>query len=321
MSEKAAASIKKLRLTDHSEGATPWYEKLAASWQLWVMVSLPLVYLILFRFVPMYGAQIAFRDYEPFLGVEGSPWVGFRHFSRFFSSYEFGRVVWNTISLNLFVTFGGLPIPLILALSLNMAGSRRFRKSVQMITYMPYFISTVIMVTLIVKSLDSRYGFVTLVLRSLGFAAENIMGEASLFKLVYFVSSQWQFMGYASIIYLAALAGVAPELHEAAVMDGAGKVQRIWHVDLPGVLPTIVVILILRAGRVMNIDFEKIYLMQNSLNLRTAEVISTYVYKLGLLNADYSFATAVGLFNSVLNLILIVSVNHLARRLGEHSLW
>jgi ABC-type polysaccharide transport system permease subunit len=285
------------------------------------MMLIPLVHLLVFRYGPMYGAIIAFKDFNPVDGVLGSPWVGFKHFVRFFRSFEFYRVISNTVTLNLLVAFGGLPIPVIIALGLNMIARESFKKTVQMISYIPYFISTVIMATLIIKALDPRYGVVTLLLRSFGFAAQNILGEASLFRAIYFVSAQWQHSGYSSIVYLAALSGVSQELHEAAIIDGANKRQRILNVDLPGILPTIVIIIILRAGQVMNVEFEKVFLLQNTLNLATSEVISTYVYKLGLLNTDFSLATAIGLFNSAVNLVLIVAVNGLARKLGRTSLW
>ena len=295
--------------------------RLRKSWRLWVIISLPLAWLLLFRYQPMYGAQIAFRNFSIIDGIIGSPWVGLANFRRFFDSYQFARIISNTIGLSLFHFFAGFPLPIILAISLNEATSRRLRKTVQMVTYAPHFISTVVMVAIIMQFLDPRIGIITKLVRSLGFEAGNIMGNAGLFKTIYVVSDLWQQTGYGSIIYLAALSSIDPTLHEAAIVDGANRWQRIRHIDVPGILPTSVILLILRMGQIMNVGFEKVFLLQNPLNLRTSEVIATYVYKVGLIQADFAFSSAVGLFNSVINMALLLIVNRIARRLGETSLW
>lgn len=295
--------------------------RLRKSWRLWVIISLPLAWLLLFRYQPMYGAQIAFRNFSIIDGIIGSPWVGLANFRRFFDSYQFARIISNTIGLSLFHFFAGFPLPIILAISLNEATSRRLRKTVQMVTYAPHFISTVVMVAIIMQFLDPRIGIITKLVRSLGFEAGNIMGNAGLFKTIYVVSDLWQQTGYGSIIYLAALSSIDPTLHEAAIVDGANRWQRIRHIDVPGILPTAVILLILRMGQIMNVGFEKVFLLQNPLNLRTSEVIATYVYKVGLIQADFAFSSAVGLFNSVINMALLLIVNRIARRLGETSLW
>jgi ABC-type polysaccharide transport system permease subunit len=213
------------------------------------------------------------------------------------------------------------PFAVLLAIMLNSTNRLRFKKSVQMITYMPYFISTVVMVTIIVEMLHPRTGLVTGLLRALGIGAENLMGNARLFRTIYVSSGIWQTTGYSSIIYIAALTSIDPSLHEAAVVDGATKVQRIWHIDLPSIAPTMVILLILSTGRIMNVGFEKAFLMQNPLNLRMSEVINTYVYKVGLIDADFSFATAIGLFNSVINMLLLLTMNSLMKRVSESSLF
>ena len=291
------------------------------SWRLWVIISIPLAWLIIFRYVPMYGAQIAFRNFSIVQGILGSPWVGLANFRRFFESYQFWRLISNTVGLSLYHFFAGFPLPILLAISLNEATNRTFKKTVQMVTYAPHFISTVVMVAIIMQFLDPRIGIITRVLRMIGFEAGNIMGEAGLFKSIYVVSDLWQQTGYGSIVYLAALSSIDPTLHEAAIVDGANRWQRIRHIDVPGILPTAVILLILRMGQIMNVGFEKVFLLQNPLNLRTSEVIATYVYKVGLIQADFAFSAAVGLFNSVINALLLVLVNRIARRLGETSLW
>ena len=300
---------------------TPWTVRAAKSWQLWIIIAPAIVYLIIFRYYPMYGAQLAFRNFRPLDGILGSPWVGFTHFKAFFQSYMFKRVVSNTAILSVYALAVGFPFPIILALLLNETENLRFKKSVQMITYMPYFISTVVMVTIIFEMLHPRSGILTAVFRVFGIEADNMMGDASLFRTIYVFSGVWQHTGYASIIYIAALASIDPSLHEAAIVDGATKLQRMRHIDIPGIIPTAVILLILNTGRIMNIGFEKTFLMQNDLNLRTAEVISTYTYKIGLINANFSFGTAVGLFNSVINLTLLLTMNRIMRKVSETSLW
>lgn len=282
---------------------------------------IPLLYIVVFKYVPMYGAQLAFKEFNPTKGIFGSPWIGFTHFRKFFESYQFQRVLLNTISISAYSLAMGFPFPIILALLINEVKNRPFKKSVQMITYIPYFISTVVMVSIIMESLHPRLGSITSILRSIGIEIGDPLGDEQLFQTIYVFSNIWQNTGYSSIVYIAALAGIDPSLHEAAVVDGATKVQRIWFIDIPGILPTAIILLILHAGSIMNVGFEKIFLMQNNLNLRTSEVISTYVYKVGLINADFSFSTAVGFFNSLVNMLLLFLVNRIARKTGETSLW
>lgn len=275
-----------------------------------------LVILILFSYVPMYGVQLAFRDYNPIMGITGSPWVGFDHFTRFFNSYQFKQLIGNTLILSLYSLIVGFPIPIILALALNQVKNSKFKKLVQTVTYAPHFISVVVLVGMLGIFFSVNGGLVNEVIKLFGGEPKLFMGEVKYFRHMYVWSGIWQSMGWSAVIYLAALSGVSPELHEAATVDGATKLQRIWNIDLPTILPTIVTLLILNCGSVMSMGFEKAFLMQNPLNMENSEIIATYVYKMGLINAEYGFSTAVGLFNSVINCILLVTVNKVSKKIG-----
>nr|WP_239635392.1 ABC transporter permease subunit [Paenibacillus sp. H1-7] len=271
----------------------------------------------------MYGAQIAFKNFIVTKGVLGSEWVGFKHFIRFFNSYEFWRLMSNTIVLSVYSLIAGFPFPIILALSLNYVRHKFFKQSVQMITYAPHFISVVVMVGIILEMLDPRNGIVNTILRFIGLDTINFMGVPEYFKSIYVWSGIWQSVGFGCIIYLAALSGIDPSLHEAAVVDGATKVQRMWHIDIPGIMPIAIIMLIMNTGHMLDVGFEKVLLMQNPLNLRTSEVIDTYVYKVGLASQalNYSYSSAIGLFKSVINLILLIIVNKIAQKTKQASLW
>lgn len=290
-------------------------------WQLYLVVLPPLLFFLIFKYYPMANAVLAFKDYNVIKGIWGSPWVGFRNFKLFFDNPIFWDLIRNTILLSGYLLLAGFPIPILLALMLNEIRSGRFKRIVQLVTFAPYFISTVVMVSIIMLFLAPRLGFANVALNHLGFDSINFLGEPGMFRSIYVWSDIWQTAGYSAVIYLAALAGIDPTLYEAAKVDGASRFQKIVHVDLPGILPTIVVILILNVGNVMAIGFEKVYLLQNPLNQSTSEIIATYVYSIGLLNANYSFATAVGLFNSVINLVLLLLVNGIAKRLTNSSIW
>jgi len=288
---------------------------------LYAMLVLPIVYLAIFRYAPIVGLQIAFKDFQALKGVFGSPWIGLDNFRRFFRSFQFGKVISNTLSISVYSLIAGFPVPIILAISLNESRSQAVKKTIQMVTYAPHFISTVVMASLILKFLSVYDGPANMLLKALGARPVNFMGVPGLFSSIFVWSGVWQGMGYSSIIYLAVLSTVDVQLYEAAIVDGATKLQRIRHIDVPCIIPTAVTLLILATGQVMNVGFEKVFLLQNAMNLPTSEVISTYVYKIGLISVDYSYATAIGLFNSVVNLVLIVGVNAVARRMGETSLW
>ncbi len=297
------------------------FKKMKRHWQLYVLAIPTIIYFIIFKYIPMTNAVIAFKDYNVVQGIWGSAWIGWHHFEMFFNNPQFWTLVKNTFILSVYALLVSFPIPIILALCLNEVRTGFFKKFVQLITYAPYFISTVIIVSMIMMFFSPRLGIATQFLELLGFNAQNILGSPSAFRHIYVWSDIWQTAGYSAIIYLAALAGVSPELYEAAKVDGASRLQRIFHIDIPSIMPIAIIILILGVGNIMAVGFEKVYLLQNSLNLQTSEIIATYVYKIGLLNANFSFATAVGLFNSVINLILLVAVNTISRRVSNNSLW
>lgn len=290
-------------------------------WQLYLLVLLPVAHVIIFAYIPMYGVQIAFKDFRADLGVLGSPWVGFKHFIKFFESYQFERIIVNTFRLGVTGLLFGFPAPILFALMLNELSNKRVMKTVQTVSYAPYFISVTVLAGMLYMFLDSRIGIVNNIIAALGGERISFMGENNMFVPIYVLSGIWQGMGYSAVIYIAALTSVDQQLHEAAIIDGATRLQKIWHIDLPGITPTIVILLILNAGQVLSIGYEKAFLLQNELNKDSSEIISTYVYKIGLVQAKYSFSAAVGLFNSVINCILLVLTNAVARRLGDTSLF
>lgn len=290
-------------------------------WQLYVLLIPTLVYFIVFCYGPMYGVQLAFKDFNAIEGITGSPWVGFEHFRRLFTSYKFKELLWNTISLSFYQLLVSFPFPIILALALNQVKNAKFKKLVQTVTYAPHFISIVIMVGMLNIFFSTNGGLVNEIVKLFGGESIYFLGKEEYFQNMYVWSGVWQSVGWGAIIYLAALSGVSPELHEAAVVEGANKLQRIWHIDIPTILPTIVTMLILNCGQVMSIGFEKAFLMQNSLNIGISEIIPTYVYKMGLINAQYGFSTAVGLFNSVINCTLLIIVNKISKKMGQSGLW
>ena len=293
------------------------------NWELYLMALLPVIWLIVFMYLPMYGNVIAFKRFVASKGIWGSPWIGFANFERFFTSIKFGNIMWNTFFLNVYDLIVGFPIPIVLALLLHYAPFHGYKKTVQMVTYAPYFISTVVMVGIIFKLFSQRVGLVNVALTALGVPEANFLGSPLWFPHIYVWTNVWQQMGYSTIIFLAALSAVDPELHEAARVDGATIWQRIWHVDLPGILAVVIILLILRLGQILNIGFEKVYLMQNTVNIVASEVVDTYVYKVGLSsrNPNFSYASAIGLFKNVIAFVLLVAVNRFARRRSEISLW
>ncbi len=291
------------------------------NWELYLFLLPALLWYIIFCYVPMYGIQIAFKNFQPGLGIWDSPWVGLRHFKRFFNSHYFGRLIKNTIGISLYGLLLGFPIPIILALSINELNDGLYKKTLQTVTYAPHFISTVVMAGMIIMFLSPETGIVNLALQKLGKEPIPFLTKPEWFKTVYVVSGVWQSMGWNSIIYLAALSGVDPQLHEAAIVDGASRLKRIWYINLPALVPTMTILLILSAGGILSVGHEKILLLQNNLNITSSDVISTYVYRAGLLSAQYSFSSAVGLFNSIINAIILILVNQFASRVSENSLW
>lgn len=297
------------------------WKRAVRNWQLYVFLIPTILYFLVFRYYPMYGLQIAFRNYKASKGIWGSQWVGMRNFQRFFATADFWQLLENTLAIsvgNLLISF---PVPIILALLLNQLPSKRYKKVVQTVIYAPHFISTVVMVGIIFLFFSPSSGIINHMIVALGGQPIHFMAEASMFRPLYIGSEIWQGAGWGSILYLAALASINPELHEAAVVDGANKFQRVLHIDIPGILPTVVIMFILNSGKVMAVGFEKAYLMQTSLNISTSEIIATYVYKRGLLNSQFSFSAAVGMFESVINLVLIVTVNFISRKVSDSSLF
>ncbi|MFS0868699.1 ABC transporter permease [Paenibacillus xylanilyticus] len=276
---------------------------------------------MIFHYIPMYGVQIAFKDFIANKGIVGSPWVGFEHFERFFDSFYFWRIISNTLGIGIYELIVGFPIPIILALMIHELRTGKFRKFVQTVTYMPHFLSTIVMVGIIMMFLSPVSGLVNVVITLFGGESIGFMTEPGWFKSIYVWSGVWQTMGWSSIIYIAALAGIDPQLHEAARVDGASRLKRIWHINIPGIAPTIIVLLILNMGSILGVGFEKVFLMQNNLNMESSDVISTNVYRSGILGAQYSYSAAVGLFNSMVNFIMLIIVNRIARKVSSSSLW
>ena len=295
--------------------------RVTRNWELYLMFLPVLVFFIIFHYLPMYGVQIAFKKFSAVKGIWGSSWRGLYYFKRFFGSYQFTQLLANTLSLSLYSLAVGFPTPILLALMVNELRSERLKKVVQTVTYAPHFISMVVMCSIITLFLSPSSGIINRLIEKCGGEAVYFLGKPEYFKTIYVVSGVWQNVGWNSIIYLAALTAIDPMLHEAATIDGASRLQRLVHINLPGILPTAVVLLIMNCGSLMSVGFEKVYLLMNDLNRSSAEIISTYVYQRGLIDQDYSYASAVGLFNSVVNLVLLVLVNTISRRISETSLW
>lgn len=292
------------------------------SWQLYVLLILPMIYLLVFCYYPMFGAQIAFKNYSARLGIWGSPWVGMQHFQKFAESYQFWPIIRNTLYLSAYSILAAVPIPIMLALSLNAVRGKRYKKSVQLFTYLPNFISTVVMVGIMKQIFNPQIGLLAYLGQLLGFQVADPFASAGTFSHLYVWTRVWQQTGWASIIYFAALSAVDPAQHEAAIVDGASRFQRLRYVDLPVVVPTAIINLILSMGRVMSIGFERIFLMQTDLNIASSEIISTYVYKIGLTGVpDYSYSTAISLFNSLINLLLILLANKIGKKVSGTGLF
>lgn len=312
------------KIVTHSKiTKTPW-KKIKLRWQLYLLLLLPLAYLIVFAYFPMGGLVIAFKKYNIAQGIFGSPWVGLDNFIKFFSSYKFANIIQNTLVISLYSLLVSFPIPIVFALLLNAMLNEKYKKVIQTVTYIPYFISTVVMVGLIMQILNNRSGiygsFYTLLT---GRVAANILTNGKLFKHIYVWSGVWQTTGYSAIIYIAALSGVDMTLHEAATIDGASRMQRLLYVDIPAILPTASIMLILAVGNIMNLGFEKVLLMQNNLNLNYSEIISTYVYKVGLASGlnDFSLSTAISMFNSVVNFLLLSLANWGSKKLNGSGIF
>ena len=294
---------------------------ISRDWMLMLLIAPAAVYFLVFHYGPMYGLLIAFKRYYPSRGILGSPWVGLRWFKQFFQSVYFGRLLGNTLAISVYSIAFGFPIPIIFALLLNEVQHSGYKRVIQTASYLPHFISTVVVVAIMQMLLSMQDGVINELLYTLGFAKINFFMEPKWFRPLFVGSGIWQHYGWGSIIYLAAITGVDSSLYEAAYMDGSTRWKNIWYITLPCILPTIGILLILRIGHIMSVGFEKIILMYNERTYVVADVISTYTYRRGILNADYSFAAAVGMFNSVINLIVLVTANKVSRKVMEVSLW
>lgn len=286
----------------------------------YVMAAVLLIYFILFCYWPMFGNVIAFKKYKPRQGIWGSKWVGLANFNDFFSSVFFGRIVRNTLLISLYSLVFVFPIPILFAILLNEITNIRYKKAIQTITYLPHFISTVVICSMITQFTNSN-GFITRMINAISAHEGSLIGDANCFRAIYIVSEIWQTFGWNSILYIAAITSINQDLYEAAYIDGAGKMRQIWHVTLPGIRPTIVIMFILACGRVMSVGWEKSYLLQSPLTYETSDIISTFVYRKGFEDMDYSYSAAVNLFNSVVNLALLTLANKLSNRFGESGLW
>ena len=288
---------------------------------LWLLALPGIAYFIIFYYIPMYGATIAFKDFSMRDGILGSPWIGFKYFIQFFESPYFFRLLKNTLLISFYSIIFGFPVPIILALLINECTSNIYKKVIQTLTYLPYFISLMVIVAIMINFVNPVDGIVNVVLKSFGKDAINFMTESSWFRPLYVISNIWQFAGWSSIIYMASLSSIDVQLYESAMIDGAKRIQLLRYITIPSIVPIIMIMLILRMGQLMSVGFEKIILMYNPGVYETADVISTYVYRVGLLGLQFSFGAAVGLFNSVINLILLVSFNTLSKKVSETSIW
>jgi len=305
------ATLKRRQFKSQLKRSAPYY----------ALLVLPLTYLIIFHYMPMWGLQIAFRDFQSQTSVFQMQWRGLHYFELFFSSTLFWQYFRNTVAIAFYSLIAGFPLPIILAICLNECRFLRFKKSVQMVTYMPYFISTVVLVSMILQFTARETGIVNTILEFFGRPRVDFMARTQYFRHIFVWTGIWQSMGFSAIIYLAALSGISPDLVDAARVDGCNKWRRVWHIDLPGILPTIIILLILNISSLVNVGFERIFLMQNSFNLSVSEVLSTYIFRVGVSGGNYSFSAAAGLFNNIISFMLIIIANITARKVSETSLW
>lgn len=302
-------------------GTKKWIHTFSQEKYIWIMVSLPLLYFLIFHYVPLLGLTMAFQEYNPSLSVFEREFVGFKYFIDFFNSPDFGRLITNTFLLSFLTLIFGFPAPIIIALLINDCVFTRYKKVVQTVSYMPNFISTVVIVGMLVNFLNPTDGIVNIIIRMFGGTPKNFLGMSEWFRPIYVISNIWQFAGWTSIIYLSALSSIDPQMYEAAVIDGANKVKLLFKITLPQLIPTIIIMFILRMGSLMSIGFEKIILMYNPGIYDTADVISTYVYRRGILESNFGLGTAVGIFNSIINTSMLLVFNKISSKISETSLW
>lgn len=297
------------------------WQRTRRNWGLYLLMLPAIVIFICFTYLPMYGVVIAFKDFRPAMGILGSKWAGFKYFERYFSSYMFSNTIINTLVISLYTIAVTFPLPIVIALMCNQMYAKRFKKFFQVSTYLPHFISTVVMCGMIILFLSPSSGVIPKLCAMVGINTGDLMGKSNAFSSIYVWTEAWQHVGWDSIMYIAALSAVDPQLYEAAVVDGANKWQKMRYIDIPMLIPTAITLFILRTGSVMSVGFEKVYLLQNDLNIGASEIISTYVYKMGLKSNQYSYSAAIGLFNNVVNFVLLLSVNFIAKKMGDTSLF
>lgn len=288
---------------------------------LYIMLIIPIIFVLIWNYWPMYGVIIAFKDYSPAFGILGSPWVGLKHFERFFASYFFVEILVNTLRLSLYSLLVSVPLPIILALLFNELNRKWFKSTVQTISYIPNFISVVVVIGMVQFFFSTQDGMINMLLETFGFSAIDFLGSPKWFPHIYVWSGVWQSVGWGTLIYTAAMSGISPDQYEAAYLDGASRLQCIKNITIPSIMPTIIISTILATGSILSVGFEKNFLLQNASNLATSEVLSTYTYKMGIINGEYSFSAAVGLFNNVINFIVLFAVNKIAQKTNESSLW
>lgn len=315
--------LKKKSSVNSSWGKTTLFSDFRENYELYLMILIPLIYVIVFKYFPMYGAQIAFKDYRVTSGINGSEWVGLKHFERLFSAPQFWTVLKNTFVIAFYFQLVSIPLPIIFAIGINYCRSSKLKKTVQMITYLPHFLSVVIIVSLMNLLFNSYSGVMTNIIEAIFKIRPNILGDAKYFRHMFVWSGIWQGLGWSSILYVSALAGVDPSLHEAAMIDGANKLKRIWHIDIPHLVPTISIMIITSVGSLLTVSFDKTFLMQNPVNFNVSEVLSTYEYKRGLAASipDYSFPSAIGLASSAFTFVLTLLTNRISNKLSGSGLW
>ena len=296
------------------------YKQLKKSWPFYIMLLPALIYIIIFAYGPMYGVQIAFKDYRASKGIWGSEWVGFKHFIRFFQYPKFWTLLWNTLRINL-ISLATFPCAIIFALFLNEVSQVKLKKTIQMITYMPHFLTEVVVCSLVILFLDRTSGPINNLIAFFGGERQNFMGMPEAFSLIYVLSGLWQNLGWSTILYISALSSISSEEIEAAKIDGASRLQIMRYINIPGIMPTIIITFIMRMGSLLGVGFSKVLLLQNDLNLDASSVISTYTYEIGLLGGQFSYSSAIGLFNNLVNIALLLLTNKIAQKLSDTSLF
>jgi len=316
-----ASKIRKVKTTQSLKHKESFVNNARKRYQLWLMVIPAVLILIIFNYIPMYGIQLAFREYNFSKGITGGAFVGLKYFEKFVNSFQFSNIMLNTFKICIFSVIVGFPIPIFLALILNQIKAKKTKKFIQTTIYAPHFISTVVMVGMLNVILSPNTGIIGRLFVSLGFSDLNLLGSSGTFVPVFVLSDIWQHAGWNSIIFLAALSSVDTELYDACKVDGASKWATIWNIEIPCLIPTIIILLILNMGNILNVGFEKAFLMQNDLNIGSSEVISTYVYKIGIRSHQFSYSAAIGLFNTLVNFIMLVTVNRISKKHSDTSLW